>query len=209
MRTAPFRAAAIVAAALGTAAAQPQTTAINGLRPPAAFADIGDRAARSRALFTEAAKVLTSPRCMNCHPAGDHPTQGSDHHRHDPPVARGPSDDGIAGTPCQACHMDRTVDLFPGAVARYASIPGAPGWRLAPIEMAWQGKSIGEICRQLKDKSRNGGRDLAMLHEHVAKDQDLVAYAWNPGKGRDAAPGTQALAGALMAAWIETGAECP
>jgi hypothetical protein len=196
-------------AALGATAAQPQATAVNGLRPPAAFAEIVDRAARSRALFSEAAKVFTSPRCLNCHPAGDHPTQGADNHPHAPPVARGPSDDGPPGTPCQACHMDRTVDLFPGAVARYASIPGAPGWRLAPIAMAWQGKSIGEICRQLKDQNRNGGRDLAMLQEHVAQDHELVAYAWNPGKGRDPAPGTQALAGALIQAWIETGAECP
>jgi hypothetical protein len=26
---------------------------------------------------------------MNCHPAGDHPTQGDDRHPHDPPVERG------------------------------------------------------------------------------------------------------------------------
>jgi len=208
MRLSPLAAAAI-AGALCVAAAQPQTTPVNGLRPPAAFADIADRAARSRALFTEAAKVFTSPRCLNCHPAGDHPTQGADQHAHAPPVERGPSDDGIAGTSCQACHMNRTVDLFPGAVAHYASIPGAPSWRLAPIAMAWQDKSIGDICRQLKDKNRNGGRDLAMLQEHVAKDRELVAYAWEPGKGRAPAPGTQALAGALIQAWIDTGAECP
>jgi hypothetical protein len=47
-----------------------------GLRPPSAFSDIADRAARSRALFAEVAKVITSPRCMNCHPAGDNPSQG-------------------------------------------------------------------------------------------------------------------------------------
>jgi hypothetical protein len=41
------------------------------LQAPSAFSDIADRAARSRALFSEAAKVITSPRCMNCHPAGD------------------------------------------------------------------------------------------------------------------------------------------
>src|SRR3954468_20441104 len=48
------------------------------LQPPAAFAGIADPAARSSALFTEAAKVLTHPRCMNCHPAGDRPLQGND-----------------------------------------------------------------------------------------------------------------------------------
>ncbi len=209
MRIMPLAGAALAAAALLATAARPQADAPDTLRQPAAFADIANRAARSRAIFTEAAKVFTSPRCMNCHPAGNHPTQGDDNHPHDPPVARGPADAGIAGTPCAACHMDRTVDLFPGAVARYASIPGRPGWRLAPIEMAWQGKTVGEICRQLKDKSRNGGRDLAMLQQHVAQDHELVAYAWDPGKGRKPAPGTQALAGALIQAWIDSGAECP
>jgi hypothetical protein len=38
------------------------------LRPPSAFASIGDPAARSRALFSEAAKVLTNPRCMRSWP---------------------------------------------------------------------------------------------------------------------------------------------
>ena len=43
------------------------------LRPPSAFATIPDIAARSRALFTEAAKVFMHPRCTNCHPATDRP----------------------------------------------------------------------------------------------------------------------------------------
>jgi len=199
---------AALVAALSCVPARAQTNAAIELRPPAAFDSIADRAARSRALFAEAAKVITSPRCMNCHPAGDHPTQGDDWHPHDPPVERGASGDGVPGAPCQACHLSRTVDLFPGAVASYQSIPGHLRWELAPLEMAWQGKSTAEICRQLKDKSRNGGRDLAMLHEHVAKD-DLVAYGWLPGKGRVPAPGTQQLAGELVQAWIDTGAECP
>jgi hypothetical protein len=79
---------------------------------------------------------------------------------------------------------------------------------MAPIEMAWQGRSAGEICRQLKDTDRNGGRSLALLQEHVAND-DLVAWGWQPGEGRDPAPGTQRLLGALVQAWIDTGSECP
>jgi hypothetical protein len=209
MRLTPLAGAALAALALLTTAARAQTDAVNGLRPPAAFANIADRAARSRALFAEAAKVFTSPRCVNCHPAGDRPTQGDNRHTHQPPIARGDSGDGPPGTPCQACHMERTVDLYAGAVASYVSIPGRPGWRLAPREMAWQGRTVGEICRQLKDKNRNGGRDLAMVQAHVAKDQELVAYGWDPGKGRKPAPGTQALAGALLQAWIESGAACP
>ncbi|HUI95330.1 MAG TPA: Isoquinoline 1-oxidoreductase subunit, partial [Xanthobacteraceae bacterium] len=178
------------------------------LRPPAAFAGVADRAARSRALFGEAAKVLTHPRCLNCHPAGDHPLQGDDDHAHQPAVVRGESGDGIAGATCQTCHMSRTIDLFAGAAASYQSIPGHPRWQLAPPEMAWEGKSVGAICRQLKDKARNGGRDLAMIHEHLASD-DLVAYGWHPGEGRAPAPGTQQELGEIIQAWIDTGAECP
>ncbi|HEU5274450.1 MAG TPA: Isoquinoline 1-oxidoreductase subunit, partial [Xanthobacteraceae bacterium] len=74
--------------------------------------------------------------------------------------------------------------------------------------MAWEGKSVGEICRQIKDKDRNGGRDLAALHEHLASD-DLVAYGWHPGKGRAPAPGTQQQLGELVQAWIDSGAACP
>jgi len=178
------------------------------LRPPSAFSGIADHTERSRALFAESAKVLTSPRCMNCHPAGDHPLQGDDHHRHDPPVERGASGDGIPGAPCAACHTSRTVDLFPGAVAPFRSIPGHPRWELAPREMAWEGKSVGDICRQLKDTKRNAGRELAMIHDHLATD-DLVAYGWHPGAGRAPAPGTQQELGEIIQGWIDSGAECP
>jgi hypothetical protein len=182
--------------------------AADDLRSPADFAGIADKSERSRALFGEVAKVLTSPRCMNCHPVGDHPLQGDDHHTHQPPVWRGADGAGVPGAPCMACHTGRNVDLFPGAVAAYQSIPGNPRWQLAPREMAWEGKSVGEICRQLKDPARNGGRDLGLIHDHIAKD-DLVAHGWDPGTGRVPAPGTQARAGELVQAWIDSGAECP
>jgi hypothetical protein len=71
--------------------------------------------------------------------------------------------------------------------------------------MAWEGKSVGEICRRIKDPMGNGGRSLALLQEHIAKD-DLVAWAWSPGAGRTPAPGTQALVGVLIQAWIDAGA---
>jgi hypothetical protein len=67
---------------------------------------------------------------------------------------------------------------------------------------------VGEMCKQMKDPDRNGGRTLALLHEHVAHD-DLVAWGWNPGPGREPAPGTQELLGQLVQAWIDSGAECP
>jgi hypothetical protein len=178
------------------------------LRAPAAFADIQDDAARSRALFAEAAKVIMNPRCMNCHPAADRPLQGNDEHAHFPPAARGENGGGVPGNACSACHMEQNTPVTAGADVPFQSIPGHPRWGLAPIEMAWEGKSVGEICRQIKDPSRNGGRDLALLHEHLAHD-DLVAWGWRPGPGRDPAPGSQERLGELIKAWVDTGAQCP
>jgi hypothetical protein len=178
------------------------------LRAPSAFSSISESQARSRALFTEAAKVIMHPRCMNCHPASDRPTQGNDMHPHLPPATRGTDGGGVPGNTCGACHFDRNVDIFAGQQTSFSSIPGHARWGLAPIEMAWEGKSMSEICRQLKDPQRNGGRNLELLHEHLAKD-DLVAWGWEPGSGRDPVPGTQEALGELIRAWIDSGAECP
>jgi hypothetical protein len=74
--------------------------------------------------------------------------------------------------------------------------------------MAWEGKSLSEICAQIKDPNRNGGRSLADLVHHIG-DDSLVGWAWDPGFGRQPAPGTQKEAGALVDAWAKTGAACP
>jgi hypothetical protein len=194
-------------AALATSLVYGQTPNNRDLRAASDFANIQDAPARSRALFTEAAKVIMNPRCMNCHPASDHPLQGNDQHEHMPPTWRGESGTGVAGAPCTSCHTEKNVTLF-ATGASYRSIPGHTRWGLAPIEMAWEGKSVHDICLQIKDPKRNGGRDLAMLHDHIAHD-DLVGWAWNPGAGREPAPGTQEQVGALIQAWIDTGAQCP
>jgi hypothetical protein len=177
------------------------------LRSPDSFVSIADRRARSRAIFGEVARVLTGPRCMNCHPAGDHPLQGSDHHIHEPAAWRGPNDSGVPGLPCASCHTDRNFTL-PTGEANYRSIPGHPRWGLAPAELAWERKSVGEICQQIKDPTRNGGRNLPLLKDHIAND-DLVGWAWHPGGGRQPAPGTQKQLGDLVQMWIDTGADCP
>jgi hypothetical protein len=209
MRLAIF--GALGAAVVATAAmAQIQnTTTLNpkDLRPVASFSGIADQNERSRALFGEIAKVVTHPRCMNCHPAGDHPLQGADHREHMPPVPRGDGGVGVAGLTCAACHTEKNFTLV-GTGATYKSIPGNPRWGLAPVEFAWEGKSIGQICQQIKDEKRNGGRSLALLQEHFAKD-DLVAWGWAPGEGREPAPGSQAQLGELVKAWIDSGAACP
>jgi hypothetical protein len=170
------------------------------LRPPEAFAGIQDKQERSRALFLEASRVMLHPRCVNCHPAGDSPLQGDNGQVHDPPVARGPADQGVVGLECTSCHQDRNAPL--------ARVPGAPQWHLAPRSMAWQGRTPRSLCEQLKDPARNGGKNLAQLVEHSAHDE-LVAWGWKPGADRVAAPGTQKEFGALVAAWVKDGAECP
>ena len=169
------------------------------------FASIGDVKARSLALFDEVGKVITHPRCMNCHPAGERPAQGDARAPHQPPVARGAAGIGVPGMQCNTCHGMSNAPLSGVAIA---SMPGNPAWALAPVEMAWQGKSLGAICEQLKDKNRNGGRDLASIHEHMAHDE-LVGWGWKPGDGRTPAPGSQAVFGELVQEWIKTGAECP
>ena len=200
--------AGLIAASIAYAQVQNNTTLNPGtLRPVSSFSGMSDQGERSRALFNEIAKVVTNPRCMNCHPAGDSPLQGNDRHIHMPPVLRGDAGLGVPGMPCASCHTERNFTLV-GTGASYKSIPGHPRWQVAPIEFAWEGKSIGQICEQIKDPNRNGGRSLALLHDHFAKD-DLVAWGWAPGEGRLPAPGSQQQLGELVQAWIETGALCP
>jgi hypothetical protein len=170
------------------------------LASPGSFAAISDPAERSAALFTEAAKVLTHPRCMNCHPAGDRPRQGDLRRPHQPPVVRGEDGFGLPALRCPVCHQQANFD--PGRV------PGDPAWHLAPGEMGWEGKTVGQICAQIKDPARNGGRSLDDIVQHVGTDH-LVGWAWAPGAGRQPAPGTQAQAGMLLGGWMKTGAVCP
>jgi hypothetical protein len=175
------------------------------LKVPAEFDKVRNRTERSIALFTEAGKVLQHPRCLNCHPADRTPTQGDDLHPHVPLVQAGPQDRGTPELPCASCHGPQNAATLGSAMK---SIPGSDPWLLAPASMAWQGLSLGEICVQLKDPARNGGRSLAKIEEHLAQDH-LVGWAWHPGEGRLPAPGSQAVFGQLIAAWIKTGAQCP
>jgi hypothetical protein len=192
--------------ALAPATLEQLGQAVEGqLRPVSAFTVIADRSQRSAALFNEMGEVLTHPRCVNCHPRTDTPLQGDERVAHAPPVVRGPDGHGAPGMQCSTCHgfRDEAFETSPGE-----SVPANPKWALAPIEMAWEGKSVGEICRQLRDRARNGGMNLAELHHHNAEDE-LVGYGWNPGPGREKAPGTQKEFGDLTQAWIDTGAVCP
>jgi hypothetical protein len=188
----------IVAVGMAVSAAQPDPA--ETLKSVQAFSTISDDKQRSLALFEEAGKVITHARCVNCHPAGDRPAQGDDRHPHMPLVVRGVDNFGAIGMRCTTCHGPANFDP--------AGIPGHPAWHLAPIEMAWVGKSLGEICQQIKDPARNGGKSMEELIHHMAEDS-LVGWGWHPGVGRKPAPGTQKEFGELIKAWVDTGAVCP
>ena len=174
------------------------------LAGPEQFADIADERERAAQIFTEMGKVLQHPRCVNCHPKGDSPLQGDEMVQHEPPVYRGDGGIGVTGMRCFTCHSAENVEF----VGAEGSIPGHDVWTLAPASMAWEDQSLAAICVQIKDKSRNGGKTLAELHEHNAND-GLVGWGWHPGEGREPAPGDQATFGALTKAWIDAGAHCP
>ena len=189
---------AVVIAGLAVLAAQPGPGPV--LKPASEFAAMADDKQRAVALFTEAGKVIQHPRCVNCHPAGDRPMQGEDSRPHQPLVVRGDDGLGAIGMRCTTCHGPANFDS--------GRVPGHPTWHIAPIEMAWAGKSLREICEQIKDPKRNGGKSMEQLVEHMAEDT-LVGWGWAPGVGREPAPGTQKEFGELIRAWVESGAACP
>lgn len=173
---------------------------VGELRPVSAFDGLRDPDERSVALFEELGRVLVHPRCANCHPSDDQPRQGMDQLVHDPPVWRGVGGVGVPGQSCDTCHQ--------AANSTISRVPGAPGWRLASAESGWLGRSPAAICALLSDPERNGGWTLDGLQQHLANDP-LIGWGWAPGRDREPAPGSQALAAELARAWIDSGARCP
>jgi hypothetical protein len=170
------------------------------LRALEAFDAVPAGSERAAALFGEASRVLLHPRCVNCHVSGESPAQGASFAAHEPPVVRGDNDRGVVGMECGGCHQDRNLEL--------SRVPGAPDWRLPPRAMAWVGRTPDQLCEQLADRDRNGGRTLAEVVDHVGHDA-FVTWGWAPGADRPSAPGTQQELAAIMAAWVENGGACP
>ncbi len=157
----------------------------------------------SRAAFLQVYRVLTSPRCQNCHPAGDAPLQGDDSHVHLQNVKRGPDGHGVYGMRCDTCHQ---IANLPGAHMP----PGNPKWGLPSPEhkMVFVGRSPAQLCAQIKDPKQNGGRSFDALIDHIAND-DLVGWGWNPGDGRTPPPLSRLDTVAQLKIWIAGGAACP
>lgn len=173
---------------------------------PTSAAGQSSMTAESIRLYTQMYAVLSHPRCVNCHPRDDTPKQGLDQHIHSPPMTRGPQDRGPLGLSCAACHTGANYDVA-------SRVPGAPDWHLAPASMAWEGKSAGELCRLLVDRSKNGNRDLQATVKHLTEDK-LVAWGWAPGisvngKPRQAVPVPRTEFNSIVIAWAKSGGACP
>jgi hypothetical protein len=116
---------------------------------------------------------------------------------------RGPYGNGKYGMKCSACHQQENM---PGPHMP----PGAIIWRLPPpkMPMVFEGRSALELCEQLKDPARNGGKTLQEIVEHVTNDK-LVGWGWNPGKGRTLPPLSREEFARDVKEWVEKGATCP
>jgi hypothetical protein len=179
--------------------------AVLGLLPCSVAAQTAEKpdAAASRAAFLQVYRVLTSPRCQNCHPVGDAPLQGDDSHVHLQNVKRGNDGHGVTAMRCETCHQ--TANLAGAHLP-----PGNPKWALPSPEhkMVFVGRSPAQLCKQIKDPKQNGGRSLEKLLDHIAND-DLVGWGWNPGDGRALPPLSREDTVAQMKIWIDGGAACP
>ena len=152
--------------------------------------------------FRTVYKVLTSPRCMNCHPSGDVPLQGDDSHLHAMLPQRGKDGKGLYAMKCSNCHQ-------PENSAGVHTPPGNPNWHLPPadMKMVFQGKTPHELAKQLIDPARNGHKNMAKLIAHA--DDGLVLAGWNPGEGRTLPPVSHEEFKRAWLAWIENGAFAP
>ena len=103
MRFAAIAIASVLATAgtyivMGPLQGYAETSGSGALKAISDFDAITDTSARSKAIFEEASRVLTHPRCINCHPATRSPTQGEDKHPHVPLDDRQQQLNGSAGS---------------------------------------------------------------------------------------------------------------
>lgn len=151
-------------------------------------------------------QITSHPRCANCHVADGVPVWSGPSYGKERPHGMfvGGDPDNLLGEPgqyCTTCHMSENSKIAHGP-------PGAPVWHLPPAEMVWHKKSSAEICAQLKDPIRNGGRTLAEIETHVAEDT-LVAWGWEPGPGRESAPYSANEMAGFVRQWAASGTPCP
>jgi mono/diheme cytochrome c family protein len=164
--------------------------------------DINTDSVESVQAFMQVYKVLMSPRCMNCHPAGNRPLQGDDSHTHIMNVQRGKDGKGVYALKCSNCHQ-------PTNVSGLHTPPGNPKWQLPPagMKMVFQGKTAHELALQIMDYNTNGHKNKEQLLEH-ARDT-LVKAGWNMGEGRTPPPLDYDAFVTAWDTWINKGGYAP
>lgn len=181
-------------------AAPPAPAAATASQAPAVTPAQAEAAVKAWPIVYE---VLMSPRCMNCHPDGDRPLQTDAHLPHKMNISRQSEANGLK---CATCHQTQNSEAFGIA----GGPPGAPHWQLPHKEMPliFQGRSLRQLCLQLKDPAQNGGRDLNAIHHHVVHDP-LVLWGWNPGGNRTKPPHSHAKFVEAVKTWVDGGGACP
>ncbi len=157
--------------------------------------------------------VTSHPRCSNCHtgdtnvPMWSGPSYGKTR-PHGMNINAGESRIGAETIPCSTCHVQSSA---PNTVAHAAPHTGHP-WMLAPVDFVWFGQASATVCEQMRDPERNGGRNGDDLVEHIIHDAEIKAFitwGFNPGGGREPAPGTMQEHLDDMVAWTAAGMPCP
>ena len=120
--------------------------------------------------FMDVYKVLMSPRCMNCHPAGDVPLQGDDSHLHNMFPQRGKDGKGIYTMKCSNCHQPTNLEGL-------NMPPGNPNWHLPPanMKMVFEGRTPNQLAKQLINPKTNGNKTIQKLIEH-ADDSSVLSH---------------------------------
>ena len=166
------------------------------------FSDINKDSIASVKAFMQVYKVLKSPRCMNCHPAGNVPLQGDDSHLHTMAPKRGEDGKGLFAMKCTNCHQ-------PENTAGLHTPPGNPKWQLPPsdMKMVFEGKTPHQLAIQIMDYTKNGHKNKEQLLEH-ARDT-LVKAGWAMGGDRKAPPLSYTAFLNVWDTWINKGGFAP
>ena len=155
-------------------------------------------------------EVTSHPRCSNCHVGADNrpmwsgPSYGRTR-PHGMNINAGESRFGAETLTCVTCHVPRSGDPDPKP---HTPPQVAMEWQLAPVEAEWFGKSSEQVCNQLRDPTRNGGRTFLEIANHLDHDV-ILQWAWNPGGGREPAPYSLQDHVNDVLAWGVAGMPCP
>ncbi len=203
MKAKTLAVAALIAATATTwAAGETATTTAETEAPSVSVAD-------GLEAWSRIYEVASHPRCSNCHvgesgiPMWSGPSYGKTR-PHGMNIAAGESRIGAEFVTCATCHTRSTQ----GNTVAHAAPRVDMDWQLAPAQADWFGRTSQEICSQLRDPERNGGRTAQDIAEHL--DHDLILHwAWDPGGGREPAPYSLQEHIADVMAWGMAGMPCP